>query len=292
MSDPATEAFEEASCGTGTATNNKKAVFQPKNDWILISQGAEARIWKIPHSATAADNTGDSNLLCLPTMIAKERFSKSYRHPVLDDKLTKSRCRAEARILEKCRQPKDAALAMDVPRVIRTEPPVLYLEFVEGMTVRNYLEEHLLTDTYGDNSLNDLQLKQLAQQMGNMVAKLHTLGCVHGDLTTSNMMMRKSQQPIGQEPTNKRAKIDGTTPLLNITLIDFGLAKSTTSAEERAVDLYVLERALSSTHPKLPDFFLETVLKAYQPEPQKAAAATLQRLEQVRLRGRKRECFG
>jgi TP53 regulating kinase and related kinases len=297
MSDTAMNAVDAAPRVTGIATNNK-ALFQPQNDWILISQGAEARIWKIPPSVTTI-GTVDSNNFNQheqPTMIAKERFSKSYRHPVLDEKLTKSRCRAEGRILEKCRLPKDATLAMDVPKVIRTEPPVLYLEFVEGMTVRDYLEEQLLTDhdNNGDNAHNnnDKQLEQLAQQMGNMVSKLHTLGCVHGDLTTSNMMLRNTQQPIHQEPSNKRAKTNGTTPLLNITLIDFGLAKSTTSAEERAVDLYVLERALTSTHPKLPDYFLETLLKAYQPEPQKSAEATLQRLEQVRLRGRKRECFG
>ena len=200
--------------------------------------------------------------------------------------------------MEKCRQPKDITLAMDVPKVLRTEPPVLYLEFVEGLTVRDYLEKHLLIhmDENDRNSHNvDGQLEQLAQHIGGIVAKLHTLGIVHGDLTTSNMMLRKSQQPIvnPEEPSYKRARTnDGPGHLLNITLIDFGLAKSTTSAEERAVDIYVLERALTSTHPNLPSFFLDTIMEAYQPEPKKAAIATLQRLEQVRLRGRKRECFG
>jgi TP53 regulating kinase-like protein len=33
-------------------------------------------------------------------------------------------------------------------------------------------------------------------------------------------------------------------------LIDFGLAHQSTSVEDKAVDLYVLERALSSTHPE------------------------------------------
>jgi TP53 regulating kinase-like protein len=79
-------------------------------------------------------------------------------------------------------------------------------------------------------------------------------------------------------------------------LIDFGLSKSTTSVEEQAVDLYVLERALLSTHPDLPEHFFDKVLESYASVANKASEkvsqSTLQRLEQVRQRGRKRECFG
>ena len=64
--------------------------FEPQPDWTLISQGAEARIWKVSRD----DDTH---------VIAKERFSKRYRHQKLDERLTKQRCRAEARILAKCK---------------------------------------------------------------------------------------------------------------------------------------------------------------------------------------------
>lgn len=33
-------------------------------------------------------------------------------------------------------------------------------------------------------------------------------------------------------------------------LIDFGLSNAKATAEDKAVDLYVLERAFASTHPK------------------------------------------
>ena len=291
--------------------------FTPQPDWTLISQGAEARIWKIPPSEDHFEKT----------LIAKERFSKSYRHPVLDEKLTKARCRAEGRILEKCyahnttSNTAQSNQKIGVPRVIRIEAPVLYLEYVEGMTVRTYVEEHLLvgTDSHSDavdadatgpvSSLSDGTL-QLAKQIGSIVGTLHSIGCIHGDLTTSNMMLR----PDPTLPATKRAK-PGTASAhktindSDILLIDFGLAKNTTSAEERAVDLYVLERALTSTHPHLPaPAFFETVLEAYKTsllqqlvsqendknkgKSNKAVQATLSRLEQVRLRGRKRECFG
>ena len=299
------------------STAAEKAPFEPQPNWTLVSQGAEARIWKIPPSADS-DTPSTTAVTTTKTMIAKERFSKAYRHPQLDEKLTKSRCRAEGRILEKCRthSANTTSTSIDVPQVIRTEAPVLYLEYIDGMTVREYLEEHLLVDAATNSNpesestpttksadskeLSDLTT-QLAKQIGSTIGTLHMIGCIHGDLTTSNMMLRQPPPlPEGRHdhPATKRAKPNNDNnnndTRLNITLIDFGLAKNTTSAEERAVDLYVLERALTSTHPHLPSAFFETLLQAYKSslEGQHKAEATLSRLEQVRLRGRKRECFG
>jgi TP53 regulating kinase-like protein len=285
--------------------------FTPEEDWTLISQGAEARIWKIP-SFTAPSTNSNSTSSTLhknkkrkgadessppeqfdsatstpkssKIAVAKERFAKSYRHAILDERLTKLRCRAEARILEKCLKKG----GMDVPVVYQIQGPVLYLEFIEGVTVRDYLLT-LHTDNSNSSNSDSNHEKELAEHMarniGTTVGKLHSLGVVHGDLTTSNMMLR-----------SEAVDISVTTGDTNLTLIDFGLGKNTESAEERAVDLYVLERALLSTHPTLPDTFWEVVMQAYE----KAASAkadnkcqaTLTRLEQVRQRGRKRECFG
>ena len=46
-------------------------------------------------------------------------------------------------------------------------------------------------------------------------------------------------------------------------LIDFGLASQSVSDEDRAVDLYVLERAFGSTHPRAEHLFAE-LLDAYK----------------------------
>ncbi|GAX23527.1 TP53 regulating kinase and related kinases [Fistulifera solaris] len=238
-------------------TLTESQAFTVGSDWELVSQGAEAKLWKIPAGP----------LFDVPC-IAKERFSKAYRHPALDEKLTKQRCRAESRILTKC-----VEKGIPAPRVLRTDAPVLYLEYIDAPTVREYLETDLLvtlTDDTQDSPQHN-KLQQLADAFGQMVAALHNLGIVHGDLTTSNAMIRL--------------------PEMTLIAIDFGLAKNTTSMEERAVDLYVLERALSSTHPKLPTDFWTLLLKSYQAAAEKAEA-TLSRLEQVQIRGRKRECFG
>ena len=89
-----------------------------------------------------------------------------------------------------------------------------------------------------------------------------------------------------------KATADCWTPRL--VLIDFGLAGTAgnkgVSHEERAVDLYVLERAFEATHPGS-RALVEEALRAYKGRC-KTSDSVFQRLAQVRMRGRKRECFG
>ena len=248
----------------------------PRDQWQLISQGAEAKVWKLSAAGgfigwSLGDGISQSVIVC------KERFSKAYRHPDLDERLTKSRCRSEAKILEKCARKSD----IRVPEVVRVEPPLLYIEYVEGPSLKSYL-----LDT--KNQSSRLSFPLLAKTMGDMIGKLHNLGVVHGDLTTSNMLVLEGRE------------IEGTPISMQLVLIDFGLSKSTSSVEEQAVDLYVLERALEATHPNLPENFFDTILEAYEAissceskkNEKKRQQSTLNRLEQVRQRGRKRECFG
>lgn len=279
--------------------------FAPGSDWTLWSQGAEARIWKIPQQSNKRDDQQQQQHFA----ICKERFSKKYRHPQLDEKLTKLRCRMEGRILAKCRK-----VGIRVPAVLQMdsnkskhykypEPALLYLEFIDGSSVRDYLEQEVLRPqpaaaaavaSESTNSSNrDAILQDLATDMAGMVARLHNHGMVHGDLTTSNMIIAK-----------KNNDDDNNSQKRELTLIDFGLSKNVQSAEERAVDLYVLERALQSTHPNLPESFWECFLQVYKKETTDKSHGessnkknnkqqdTLSRLDQVRQRGRKRECFG
>jgi TP53 regulating kinase-like protein len=66
--------------------------------------------------------------------------------------------------------------------------------------------------------------------MGAIIATIHENNLVHGDLTTSNIMLRQSDSQ-------------------KIVMIDFGLSYFSTLVEDKAVDLYVMERAFLSTHP-------------------------------------------
>jgi TP53 regulating kinase-like protein len=91
-------------------------------------------------------------------------------------------------------------------------------------------------------------------------------------------------------------------------LIDFGLSYQSALVEDKAVDLYVLERAFASTHPDSEPMF-QSVLDAYQARMGKDWNAIKRRLDDgewpinaqvlmilnvlpVRLRGRKRSMVG
>lgn len=301
----------------------------PREEWTMISQGAEARVWKVPTKNDNAETkdgkeqekqqqpaSSSSSLSSVQYIICKERFSKSYRHPDLDERLTKSRCRSEAKVLEKCTKKSN----IRVPKVIRVEPPKLYLEYIHGPTIKSYLKQlaaikNGTKNKKESNGTDDDELEKLANKIGILVGKLHNLGVIHGDLTTSNIMMSTSgdqntmmtdQNGDGTEKekdasTTATASISAARCEDELLLIDFGLAKSTFSIEEQAVDLYVLERALQSTHPELQESFFDLILKSYSETTmnknskqgsEKKSQTTLQRLEQVRQRGRKRECFG
>lgn len=72
-------------------------------------------------------------------------------------------------------------------------------------------------------------------------------------------------------------------------LIDFGLAYTCTLAEDKAVDLYVLERALASTHPHSAECVFAGILAAYaEAAGPRVAPGLLARFTRVRRRGRKR----
>ncbi|KAI4253064.1 MAG: hypothetical protein LQ352_003932 [Teloschistes flavicans] len=106
-------------------------------------------------------------------------------------------------------------------------------------------------------------------------------------------MLRSGQDPTlaDDRPTETDAtkeeevSLDG-----EVVLIDFGLAAQSVQDEDKAVDLYVLERAFGSTHPELEEDFKQ-VLEAYG-KSYKGARVVLKKLEEVRMRGRKKSMIG
>jgi TP53 regulating kinase and related kinases len=166
----------------------------------------------------------------------------------------------------------------------------MMIEWIEGEVVRIRLNEWLKRRKDGGiaEGVDDGELVELMGRVGSAVGRMHSVGIVHGDLTTSNLMLR----PWGREGMNEDAAaarvekgLDG-----EIILIDFGLASQSSHDEDRAVDLYVLERAFGSTHPRAERLFKE-VLSAYG-KSFKGANVVLKKLEDVRMRGRKRSMLG
>lgn len=89
----------------------------------LLCQGAESKVYK-------DEFLGKS-------VIIKERFSKKYRHPILDSDLRKTRTRCEARNIAKTR-----AAGLRAPHVvaIRVSEGVIVMEHIKGETVAAFLQ--------------------------------------------------------------------------------------------------------------------------------------------------------
>lgn len=62
-------------------------------------------------------------------------------------------------------------------------------------------------------------------------------------------------------------------------LIDFGLSYVSVMTEDKAVDLYVLERAFAATHPNAAPLF-EQVLQAYESKSGKAWTPVKRKLDE------------
>ncbi|CAA7264457.1 unnamed protein product [Cyclocybe aegerita] len=240
----------------------------------LISQGAEAKVYKGRLEA----NDGP--------VLLKYRFKKHYRHAALDTSLTKSRVAGEARALLKCLRS-----GVNVPgvRMVDASEGLLGIEWIDGKSVKSLLpsgaveeydEDQELPDDVDDEGEHPLSRFEISSDtlmdlIGVEIAKMHLADVIHGDLTTSNMMLR---YPVANAPTE-------------LVLIDFGLSYHSTLIEDKAVDLYVLERAFASTHPDSEPMFA-SVLSAYAAQLGKDWPALRRRLDDVRLRGRKRSMVG
>lgn len=271
----------------------------------VLTQGAEALVYR---TTFLTPNT---------PCVLKYRPPKPYRHPTLDKRLTKARILAEARVLVRVRKE-----GVKVPAVLGGdwENGWLVLEFIEGRTVRRVLDEWVeqVGSKIGDEA-GEREILDLMGRIGRAVGKLHEMGVCHGDLTTSNLMLRppvgdgetsvkngsRGKQTVSAMREEATTEADATTQSSDsqsssptslagdIILIDFGLAVQATKQsqdEDRAVDLYVLERAFAATHPSAEPLFQE-VLRTYG-QSFSEAKKVLKRLADVRLRGRKRSMLG
>ncbi|KAI8904749.1 kinase-like domain-containing protein [Gorgonomyces haynaldii] len=184
-------------------------------------------------------------------VVCKQRFKKKWRHPQLDEKITLKRVIQEARSLERCH------LKVRVPQLYLVDhvEMALYMEYIDFPSLRT--------------CINAENCVEIGKQIGKELAIIHGLGVIHGDLTTSNMLWKDNQ----------------------LVWIDFGLSYVSVLPEDKAVDIYVLERAITSTHPQEADQMLKTILDTYETEA-KQGKEIIKRFQQVRMRGRKRTAFG
>ncbi|MBI5390416.1 Kae1-associated serine/threonine protein kinase [Candidatus Woesearchaeota archaeon] len=176
-------------------------------------------------------------------VVVKERTPKSYRIPALDEKLRKARTKREAKVLEQL-----AAMGFPAPKLIRADGATLTIEYITGARLRDFLTPK--------------NCRTLCKRTGELITLLHEKKIMHGDLTTSNMMVKEK----------------------SLYFIDFGLSFVSHKIEDMAVDLHLLQQCLESTHASLYVQAWKAVIDGYSTSQQ--AKEVMDRLEKVILRGR------
>jgi TP53 regulating kinase-like protein len=218
----------------------------------FLRQGAEAVVYEASESGR--------------DVVVKHRFQKAYRLPELDKELTQCRLKQEVRSILRARK-----LGVRAPTVTRVDVDknCIVMQKIPGTTVK----EALLHETMLEHD----EKYEIVRDLGRMVAKLHDGDLIHGDLTTSNMIYEQT----GHQERRQAA----------VHLIDFGLSHFSALSEDKAVDLYVLERSFVSAHPVDGKELLEHFFVAYK-RSSRAWCSTMNKLAEVRMRGRKRSMIG
>ncbi len=180
--------------------------------------------------------------------MTKVRPAKGYRLPELDLRLRSSRTRAEARIMSESRR---AGVRTPCIYDLDLQECSITMEMIHGTVVKAYLDEH------------PDEANEVCREVGRTIARLHSAGICHGDLTTSNMI----REPDGR-----------------ICLIDMSMGKTRAELEDIGIDLRLLERAFSSAHVDLPEAFDILMGEYYANVPESKAVA--KRLEDIKNRGR------
>lgn len=185
----------------------------------------------------------EANLYRKGKILLKDRIKKGYRVEQLDEKIRRQRTKREAKLLQSA-----SKAGVSVPKILNIEKFKLEIEFIDGKRIK---------DTLGEKNY-----KGICKKIGGSVAKLHTYDIIHGDLTTSNMILKGNK----------------------IYFIDFGLGFFSKSIEDKATDLHLLEEALTSTHYKIADKAFKVVINSYKNY--EDSKSVLKRLKQIELRGR------
>ena len=196
----------------------------------ILYQGAESKIYLDTFDGQEA--------------IVKERISKGYRIKQLDDELRKSRTRKEVKLLTEVR-----AVGIPTPKILHVDEKnhKIVMENIKG----ERLKEHL-------NSIPPDKVQSICFELGKQIGKLHSHHIVHGDLTTSNMILKDK----------------------DVYFIDFGLGFFSEKIEDKAVDVYLLQQVLNSMHYNIFDDF-KYVLQVYN-----ADSSFIKKLEEIGSRGR------
>jgi len=205
---------------------------------LLVKKGAEASLY-------LADWHGRKVMM-------KKRLPKKYRLSELDEQIKTYRTIHEPQLIHQAKKtgvPTPAIFLVDVKNA------TIIMKFIEGNQVKQLLSE-----------VSTSERQHLCFKIGELIGRLHKNGIIHGDLTTSNMIL------------NSEGKIF---------FVDFGLGEKSKELEARGVDLHLMKRALQSTHFRFAKECFDTVIEGYSKVlGSETAKNVLDKIRQIEKRGR------
>ncbi len=161
-------------------------------------------------------------------VIIKMRIPKKYRSPVLDEQIRNYRTVHEPQLIHEA---KAAGVPTPLIYMVNVIESSITMEYIEGQQVKQLL-----------NKVSKAKRHDICVKIGESIAKLHSHGLIHGDLTTSNMILSTKGK---------------------LFFVDFGLGEKNGELEAQGVDLHLLKRALQSTHYLFWEDCFQSVLCGY-----------------------------
>ena len=184
-------------------------------------------------------------------VVEKRRISKSYRIPQIDNQLINSRTKEEAKLMSEARK---NGVSVPIIYDVDLKNGIITMQYLKGKRVKDVL-----------NDLTEKQRKDLCKKIGENIACFHNNDIIHGDITTSNMILVND----------------------NVHFIDFGLGEKNAEVEAKGVDLHVLMEAIESTHSKYSNCF-NYVLEGYKKQYKNNVNSVIKKIEEIVKRGRYR----
>ena len=176
--------------------------------------------------------------------ILKKRLEKKYRNEELDKKMRTGRTDEELKNIRRARK-----YGVKVPETEKIDESTLEQDRIDGKLLKKIIKEKT----------------EITEELGKNIARLHSADVIHGDLTTSNVILSRERE---------------------LYLIDFGLSQVSDRVEDKAVDIHLLKQVLDSSHPEVSKEAWENFLEAYRGYEE--SEKVLDRLEEVESRGRYR----
>ncbi len=161
-------------------------------------------------------------------VVIKKRLPKKYRPEKLDVTIRTYRTLHEPQLMSEAKR---AGVLTPTIFQVDVENASIIMEFVEGRQLKQLL-----------NGFSPKERETICFMVGRLIGGLHSHGVIHGDLTTSNMILASDDR---------------------IFFVDFGLGEKNRELEARGVDLHLLKRALQSTHYMYAEECFAAVMQGY-----------------------------